>query len=61
MFKALTTVQIELNQVSIEADTVITIKDLGNGTLVGVYAGASFDITDDEYVKLSCTPSNLLH
>lgn len=61
MFKALTTVQIELNQVLIEPDTVITIKDLGNGIIVGIYAGASFDITDDEYVKLSCTPSNLLH
>lgn len=64
MFKAIIVKKIEFSRGSetivIEEDTEVMIKDLG-GSMVAITDNRAFDVSPDEYVKLSGPVNNSAH
>jgi hypothetical protein len=63
MFTALTvkTIDFPIFDMILEADTIIAVKELADGSVVGMFAGKTFDISPDEYVKVTGNFSNITH
>lgn len=61
MFKAITTVSIDIPFLEILPDTTIEVKTMEDGSLIGMWENVSFDINPDEYVRITGPLSFLIH
>jgi hypothetical protein len=57
----ITIVDIHTSLFNIEADTILLVQKLKNGTQVAHYQGANFEIEPEEFIALNCLPKSTSH